>query len=153
MKRAVAVASVLLLGASTACGADRNDAGGPGTPHGTPPPGGVAVNATVREWRITADVQSVPAGPVKFSTANLGTIEHEFVIIRTDYPDGKIPLDGATFSEDAPGVSSPGEISEFKPGTVGETVIDLEPGHYQLVCNIEQHYHNGMHIPFVVQLA
>jgi uncharacterized cupredoxin-like copper-binding protein len=140
----------VLLAASTSCGEDRGDAGGSGTPHGTPPPGGTAVNATVREWRVTADITNVPAGPVKFTTANLGTITHEFVVVRTDLADGDIPLDGDTFAEDAPGVSSPGEISEFEPGTVGETVIDLEPGHYQLVCNIPAHYHHGMHIPFLV---
>ncbi|MEP7203774.1 MAG: hypothetical protein ABI894_14255 [Ilumatobacteraceae bacterium] len=151
MRRAAVWASVLLIGAGiAACGEDRNDAGGPFTPHGTPPPGGVAVNATVREWRITADIQKIDAGPVKFTTANLGTIEHEFVIVRTDYPDGGIPLEGNTFSEDAPGVSSPGEISEFAPGDVEATIIPLGPGHYQLVCNIPTHYHHGMHIPFEV---
>ena len=139
-----------MAGVTTACGVDRNDAGGPRTPHGTAPPGGTAVNLTEREFRITADIQEVRAGPVRLTAINLGSIEHELVVVRTDYPDGKIPLDGNTFSEDAPGVSSPGEISEYKPGTVDETVIDLQPGLYQLVCNIPTHYHNGMHIPLVV---
>jgi uncharacterized cupredoxin-like copper-binding protein len=110
----------------------------------------VAVNVTEREWRITADLQTVDAGPVKFSAINLGTIEHELVVIRTDYPDGAIPLDGDAFGEDAPGVASPGEISEYKVDTVAETVVELEPGHYQLVCNLPTHYRNGMHIPFDV---
>lgn len=150
MGRAAVWSCALLICVTTGCGEDRNDAGGPGTPRGTPPPGGVAVNLTEREWRITADIQRVSAGPVKFRAANLGTTEHELVVIRTDFPDGQIPLDGDAFSEDAPGVSSPGEISEYKPDTVGETVIDLEPGLYQLVCNIEKHYHNGMHVAFEV---
>jgi hypothetical protein len=149
LRRAAAwLVACVLIGAG--CGVDRNDVGGPGTPHGTPPPGGTAVNATVREWRVTADISKVPAGPVKFTTANLGTITHEFVVVRTDIPDGQIPLEGTKFNEEAEGVSSPGEISEFKPDTVGETVIDLEPGLYQLVCNIPTHYQHGMHIPFVV---
>ncbi|MEA3183683.1 MAG: hypothetical protein QOJ74_160 [Ilumatobacteraceae bacterium] len=150
MRRAALCACVAIVGVITGCGVDRNDAGGTATPHGTPPPGGTAVNLTEREWRITADIQKVPAGAVKFSSVNLGTIEHELVVIRTDYPDGKIPLEGDGFSEDAPGVSSPGELSEYKPDTVDETVIDLEPGHYQLVCNLPSHYHNGMHIEFEV---
>jgi hypothetical protein len=150
MKRAAACACVLLIGAVTSCGADLNDAGGSGTPHGTPPPGGVAINGTVREWRVTLDRNTVHAGPVKFTTANLGTITHEFVVIRTDILDGRIPLAGNKFDEEAPGVSSPGEISEFEVGKVGETVINLEPGHYQLVCNLPGHYHNGMHVPLLV---
>ena len=87
---------------------------------------------------------------MKFTAANLGTIQHEFVIISTDYPDGAIPLDGDKFAEDAPGVSSPGEISEFEPGKIEETIVALAPGHYQLVCNVPTHYHHGMHIPFEV---
>ncbi len=150
MKWAAWWAGVLLVSATVACGEDRNDVGGARTPHGTPPEGGVAVNITEREWRITADIQKVHAGPVKFTAANVGTVEHEMVVVRTDYPDGEIPLDGQKFDEEAPGVSSPGEISEYEPGTVGDTVIDLEPGHYQLVCNLPNHYHNGMHVPFEV---
>jgi hypothetical protein len=146
MKRAAAFACVLLIAAVAGCGEDRDDAGGPRTPHGVAPPGGSAVNATVREWRLTADTHKVHAGPVRFTTANLGTITHEFVVVRTDIPDGQIPIEGDRFSEDAPGVSSPGEIPEFGPGTVAQTVIDLEPGLYQLVCNIEKHYGRGMHV-------
>lgn len=142
-------ACALLIGALSV-GNDRNDADGTTTPNATAPPGWTAVNATVSEWRLTADVNMVPAGPVKFTTANLGTMNHEFVVVRTDIPDGQIPLDGDLFAEDASGVWSPGRISEFEPNTVGETVIDLEPGRYQLVCNIPHHYHRGMHIPFQV---
>jgi hypothetical protein len=148
--RAASALLLALVCTISACAEDRDDAGGPKTPHGSAPPGGVAVNATVREWHITSDLHQVPAGPVKFTTANLGTIEHEFVIIRTDYPDGAIPLDGDSFDEEADGVSSPGEISEFEPGQVNDVVVDLAPGHYQLVCNIPTHYHHGMHIPFEV---
>jgi len=145
MKRVALCACVLLIGTITSCGEDRNDAGGPGTPRGTAPPGGVAVNGTVREWRITLDVDKIKAGPVRFTTANLGTITHEFVVIRTDYGDGQIPMDGDRFNEDGEGVSSPGELGEFEPTIAKDTILDLTPGHYQVVCNLPGHYHNGMH--------
>lgn len=151
MKRvSAACAFLLLVGATAGCAADRNDSGGPQTPHGTPPAGGEVVNTTLREWHITSDIATVHAGEVKFASANVGTLVHELVIIRTDIPDGQIPLEGTKFNEEAPGVSSPGEISEFAADLVHETVVDLEPGHYQLVCNIETHYQHGMHIPFLV---
>ena len=119
-------------------------------PHGLAPPGGDVVNTTLREWHITSDIGTVHAGEVKFVSANLGNVVHELVIIRTDIPDGQIPLEGTKFNEEAPGVSSPGEISEFAADLVHETVVNLEPGQYQLVCNIETHYQHGMHIPFLV---
>lgn len=151
MKRVAATcACVLLIGATAGCGEDRNDSGGPQTPHGAAPAGGEVVNTTLREWLMTADVSKVRAGEVKFVSANVGTIVHELVIIRTDIPDGQIPIEGTKFNEEAPGVSSPGEISEFGADLVKEAVVTLEPGQYQLVCNIETHYQHGMHIPFVV---
>ena len=153
MRRTAALACVLLIAATASCGEDRNDAGGPGTPHGTAPPGGVAINGTVREWRITLDVNKVKAGPVKFTAANLGTITHEFVVIRTDYAEGKIPMDGDRFNEDGEGVSSPGELGEFEPTIAKDTVLNLEPGHYQIVCNLPGHYHNGMHAELDVVAA
>lgn len=145
MRRTAAMACVLLIAATTSCGQDRNDAGGQATPHGSAPLGGVAVNGTVREWRITLDVNKIKAGPIHFTTINVGTITHEFVVIRTDYPDGKIPMAGARFNEDGAGVSSPGELGEFEPTVAKDTVLNLEPGHYQVVCNLPGHYHNGMH--------
>ena len=139
-----------MIGA-TGCAADRNDSGGPKTPHGAAPTGGDVVNTTLREWLITADVSTVRAGQVKFVSANVGTLTHELVIIRTDIPDGQIPVvAGVKFNEEGAGVSSPGEISEFGVDLVHESVVTLEPGRYQLVCNIQTHYQHGMHIPFVV---
>lgn len=151
MKRvSAACAFLLLIGATAGCAADRNDSGGPLTPHGAAPPGGDVVNTTLREWLITSDIATVHAGEVRFVSANLGTIVHELVIIRTDIPDGLIPLEGTKFNEEATGVSSPGEISEFGADLVHDTVVNLEPGQYQLVCNIATHYQHGMHIPFIV---
>lgn len=112
--------------------------------------GGDVVNTTLREWLITSDIATVRAGQVKFVSANVGTITHELVIIRTDIPDGQIPVVGVKFDEEGAGVSSPGEIAEFGVDLVHESVVTLEPGHYQLVCNIETHYQQGMHLPFVV---
>ena len=45
------------------------------------------------------------------------------------------------------------DISTVRAGQVkfvSANVVTLEPGHYQLVCNIETHYQQGTHIPFVV---
>ncbi len=145
MRRTAVLACVLLMAATVSCGQDRNDAGGLATPHGTAPPGGVAVNGTVREWRITLDVNKIKAGPVRFTTVNLGTITHEFVVIRTDYAEGKIPMAGERFNEDSEGVSSPGELGEFEPTIAKDTILNLSPGHYQVVCNLPGHYHSGMH--------
>jgi uncharacterized cupredoxin-like copper-binding protein len=41
--------------------------------------------------------------------------------------------------------ASVGEDSETKPGKTKSTTIDLQPGNYVLVCNIERHYEKGMY--------
>ncbi len=54
------------------------------------------------------------------------------------------------FPEDAPGIEVIDEIGEFDEGTVERLVVTLEPGAYQLVCNLPDHYENGMHTAFEV---
>ena len=45
------------------------------------------------------------------------------------------------------------EIPEWEPNTAGVLKVKLEPGNYQLLCNIEGHYKNGMHAGFEVLAA
>jgi hypothetical protein len=153
MKRAtwaLPIAASLVTGLS-ACGDDPSDALGASAPRATPAAGAVIVNGTVREWRVAVDTPTLKEGKVTFSVTNAGTQVHEFLVVRTDLADGKIPIGGeGKFDEEAEGVDVVDEISEFEVGTTGSVTIDLKAGAYQLVCNIEKHYGNGMHVPFTV---
>src|SRR5947207_12744284 len=71
-----------------------------------------SVSATEKEWSISPNVASVPAGTVTFSATNQGTRPHEFVVLRTDatpvtvaVKDGKATEDGAV-----------GEAAAVRPG-------------------------------------
>ena len=108
------------------------------------------VTGEVKEWSVTLNRKSADAGEVTFWIANKGSIEHEFLVVRTDYPDGQIPLDGDHFSEDAPGLTVVDEIPEYEVGQIKELTVSLTPGKYQLLCNIPTHYANGMHTEFTV---
>jgi uncharacterized cupredoxin-like copper-binding protein len=72
---------------------------------------------------------------------------HEVVVLKTDAPADALKV-GANHevSEDA----SVGEDSETDPGKTKSTTINLKPGSYVLVCNIERHYQKGMYAPFTV---
>jgi hypothetical protein len=123
------------------CGADPSDVGG-GTSN--------SVNGVVREWSVTVDASSALAGEVTFTVTNQGSIGHEFLVVKTDIEVGKIPLDGDHFPEPADGLEVIDEISEFPKGTIESLTLTLEPGKYQLVCNLPGHYAAGMHAGFEV---
>jgi uncharacterized cupredoxin-like copper-binding protein len=99
------------------------------------------------KYYLTVTPASVKAGPTKITFKNVGTKVHEVVVLKTDAPAGALKV-GANHevSEDA----SVGEDSETDPGKTKTTTINLKPGSYVLVCNIERHYQKGMYAPFTV---
>lgn len=113
--------------------------------------GSSSVTGEVKEWEVVVDKDSVPAGEVTFTITNNGTIEHEFLVVKTDLADGEIPVDGDHFSENLDSISVIDEIGEYAAGTTEALTVTLEPGNYQLLCNIPAHYSAGMHTAFVVE--
>jgi uncharacterized cupredoxin-like copper-binding protein len=104
---------------------------------------------------------SVKAGDVTFTVKNLGTIEHELVVLKTTAPYNKLPIADsgdppAPVATGADKVSEDGNIGEtgdpnLKPGDTRVFVIKkMVPGTYALVCNIARHYGLGMTAPLTV---
>ena len=112
------------------------------------------VHGSVQEWAVGVDANEAIAGDVKFTMENAGTIPHEFIVVKTDFAPGEIPLGpNNRFDEEGEGVTAVGEIPEWEPGTTGTVTLKLAPGKYQLLCNIAGHYKNGMYTPFTVSAA
>ena len=112
------------------------------------------VHGSVSEWAVGVDASEAVAGEVKFTIENAGTIPHEFIVVKTDIAPGEIPLgENNRFDEEGEGLTAIGEIKEWDPGTTGTVTLELEPGKYQLLCNIAGHYKNGMYTPFTVSEA
>lgn len=109
------------------------------------------LTGTVREWAVNVSSSSANAGQVTFTITNEGTIGHEFLVVKTDIPDGEIPLDGDHFSEEAEGIEVIDEIGEYAKETTETLTVDLTAGKYQLVCNLPGHYDAGMHTSFTVK--
>ena len=117
---------------------------------------GLAGPMTIVTFEATAK-----AGNVTFTVKNLGTIEHELVVLKTDLPFDKIPIDNAgdppaKVKSGADKVSEDTNIGEtgdpnLKPGDTRVFVIkNMKPGKYVLVCNIAKHYGLGMRAAFTV---
>ena len=164
MKRSRWVLAVLVAGLTVLAQGGCSSSNKTGTSSGGQSAGGVTATTTASssgpavvtvvggekpdgKYYLTVTPGSVKAGPTKITFKNVGTKVHEVVVLKTATPAGKLKV-GANHevSEDA----SVGEDSETDPGKTKSTTINLPPGSYVLVCNIERHYEKGMYAPLTV---
>jgi uncharacterized cupredoxin-like copper-binding protein len=154
----LAVTAVVVL-ALAGCSSSKSSTSGGGQSGGggvtatTAASGGPAVVNVVGgekpdgKYYFTVTPASVKAGSTTITFKNVGTMEHEVVVLKTDTPANQLKVEADhTVSEDA----SVGEDSETKPGRSKSTTINLQPGKYVLVCNIERHYQKGMYAALTV---
>jgi len=111
-------------------------------------PTGSQVVAELADSKITVNVQSVKAGTIKIGVRNLGTMEHSFVVLKTDLLQDKLPVDGASAKAKEDG--KVGEIPSIPAGKSAAVTVELTPGKYVFICNIAGHYQLGMHTGFTV---
>jgi hypothetical protein len=101
---------------------------------------------------LRSSLVSVPSGSISFVASNMGWRTHELVIVplaagqaagrRVPASDGKIGESGSV--GEASGPCSAGTGDGLTARTVGWTTVTLAPGRYELVCNLANHYANGM---------
>jgi uncharacterized cupredoxin-like copper-binding protein len=112
--------------------------------------GGTTVNVTETSLKIEADATSAPAGQVTFNIKNNGTIAHEFVVIKTDDAASALPVASGESVVDEDQLTGIDEKEDIEPGTSVTLTVNLEAGHYALICNVEGHYTSGMRLDFTV---
>ena len=147
---AVALAATLIAVVAIGCG-DDNDSGSSAstatTTAAAAPTDTIGVKASEMKFELTSD--TAPAGKVTFNAENVGKVDHEMVVIKTDTPAADLPVkDGE--------VDETGSIGEIGPEelTVGAKVsktLEMESGHYALICALPGHYQAGMYSDFNVQ--
>jgi uncharacterized cupredoxin-like copper-binding protein len=104
------------------------------------------VAVQVDEYSVFPATQGAPVGKVRFVVTNVGTIEHEFVVIKTAKPAGNL-LKGNEANE----TGAVGELDGVKPGNARVLVLNLKRGHYALLCNLPGHYKTGQFADFYVR--
>lgn len=123
--------------------------------------GGGSVKGTLQEWSIQIDVTSLPSGDIDFELRNEGPdLEHELVIIRTDFSPEHLPTryDGS-IDESAGGVNVIGRIQKFEVDRRSGGVFRMAPGSYVFACNLVSdiegervsHFQRGMGAAFTVE--
>jgi uncharacterized cupredoxin-like copper-binding protein len=133
---AVLLAAALVAAAAAGCSST-----GAGAAASTP--------VVERDFRISAPAR-VAAGEVDLSVRNAGPDDHELIVVRTD--GGQLPLraDGVTIDEESLSAIEAGALEPGPSGSVRHLRMTLEPGRYELFCNMAGHYLGGMHVAMVV---
>jgi uncharacterized cupredoxin-like copper-binding protein len=109
-----------------------------------------SVSVVEQNYGIYLDTTAVPAGQVEFDLSNLGPDQHEFVVFKTDLAAGALPVDNGQVNENASALQKMDEQQEYPSGESRTLTLNLDPGHYVLICNLPGHYQQGMHVDFTV---
>ena len=103
------------------------------------------------EWSVGLPT-SMLAGQVNFAITNIGTIQHELLVFKSDLPPSAFPVDkNGNIIEDGPGITLVSDGDNIDPGKTQTRTVDLtQPGTYLFVCNIPGHFKAGMYSELTV---
>jgi uncharacterized cupredoxin-like copper-binding protein len=113
---------------------------------GAAPAGAITVD--LAEWKVEPAEPRAQAGKVVFDARNVGEVPHELEVIATDVPAGDFPVENGRAKVQGEEI---GEVTGIGGGQRKTLEVDLDPGHYQLICNIPGHYEPGMYADFEVE--
>lgn len=134
--RLVALAAVLAI-ALTSCGGSGSGGGATGD-----------VIVSLKDFSLTATPGTFAAGAITFGIDNDGPSVHEFVVLRTDDAPDALPVENGLIPEDQ--IDLVDEVEDIPPGTDTSLDVNLDAGAYVLVCNLPEHYEQGMFAAFTV---
>jgi uncharacterized cupredoxin-like copper-binding protein len=110
------------------------------------------------QMRLQTTPATEPAGPISLVVSNVGWRTHELVILplaasaavgqRVPGPDGKVAETGSV--GEASSSCGSGAGTGLTSGSVGWVTVTLTPGRYELLCNLPNHYADGMHAELTI---
>ncbi|MGH2540502.1 MAG: cupredoxin domain-containing protein [Actinomycetota bacterium] len=109
----------------------------------------VSVGVSMKDWEIALDPTTAPAGAITFDVTNDGPTTHEFEIFSGDVDPATLPVESGVAVTD--GLTLIDEVEDVTAGSTAELSVDLEPGSYALLCNLADHYQEGMYTTLVVE--
>jgi len=152
-RRPLALALLALVVAACGTSQATSNPTAVGTPAGTvaaSAAAGATIDVSVAEYSVTANAASGTAGSMTFSVTNNGAGEHQFVVIRSDEPEGDLPMTADGSQVDEAAVEIVDRIDGVPVGQTQELSVDLPAGAYVFICNLPEHYEGGMHLAFPV---
>ena len=102
---------------------------------------GSAVSVALVEWKLLPGQITVRAGRVTFVVRNDGTMDHEFLVLRSDRHHHSLKVKGGKAVE----TGRLGEIPRIPSGTAKRITLKVPPGRYVMLCNMLGHYQAGQY--------
>jgi uncharacterized cupredoxin-like copper-binding protein len=94
---------------------------------------------------LQVDRTQVKAGKITFDVTNASSDQvHEMLVLRTDAASQPLPYDAKDEKVIEENTQDLGEVADLDPGKGGTLTLDLQPGHYVLLCNQPGHFMHGM---------
>jgi hypothetical protein len=95
------------------------------------------ITITAREYAFTGP-DSIESGPTAFRLVSVGREEHFLGLVRIAGPHSLTDYRRALTSKRTPSWAIPaGGVGTISPGGAATTILNLEPGLYAMVCDIE----------------
>lgn len=104
------------------------------------------VSVRLKEWGVLPTPLKTKRGVVVFSSKNVGKLDHELVVLKTNVAPGKLPVR----KDRAVETGRIGRVGPIKPGATRTLTLTLKAGKYVLICNLPGHYKGGQRIGFGV---
>ena len=108
------------------------------------------ITVQLRDFSFKLSSASAPSGDVTFVMKNLGDVPHDFVLIRTNLDAADLPHLTEDLKVIEDGLDIVYELKDLKTGESANPTVNLEAGHYVVICNISGHYDGGMLVNFEV---
>ena len=146
------LATLSLATMLVACTAESNARSLPSSSAGTGPAVTAEANrplsVALAEWSVIPDRESVAAGAITIAAKNPGRVLHDLVIVQSDAGIRDLPIIDSRADETK--LKIIGRFQEFKSGEK-EKQFALSSGTYLLICNLPDHYEEGMVARIVVK--
>lgn len=105
--------------------------------------GATPVSVTLADDAVTLVPATVPAGSVTFETENVSDdLVHEIEVFAGAVEGTSLTVANAV--ADVTGLTLIDEVEDVVPGGSASLTLDLEAGTYLIICNLPEHYGNGM---------
>jgi len=104
------------------------------------------VAVRLKEFKVLPSALTAKRGAVAFAVKNVGKIDHELVVLKTNVAPSKLPIKKGKAVE----TGRVGRVGPIKRGASRTLTLTLTAGKYVLLCNLPGHYVAGQRIGFRV---
>lgn len=108
------------------------------------------VNVAMKESSIVPDRVTAQSGEITFRVQNLGTVKHQFLVVKTELSPNALPMLADGSRADEAKLDKVLTVSAIEPGKSTDAKVALAPGAYVLLSNDPTQYKAGMIVAFTV---